>query len=263
MSTENSTPFAEFAQSNAGYYEDTFLKIQKSILGRFHINVSAMLGSFVWAGLRANKPLFIIGFVIDLIALVNVSLYFKYLGAAVDNADKAFLVARYESWAQGHLVAAIIVFVLGRLIFGWLADRLYVRQYNAWRINKTVASGFSMQRIVYVLLIVAMIVPLMIYRSSQFAPDERSCIRQDRAIAAGETVPFKARFDCFVIGEFPTLIWIDRPDRVTYPRNDDGERIVLRTPAAEGAPPVTLSTFIADQDRQRNRLFDGVLRGVL
>lgn len=247
MTTQTETPFSEFVESNGAYYEDVFLKIQKSILGRLHINKAAMLGSFIWAALRANWTLFLIGFVIDLIALVNLSLYFKYVGAALENADKEFLVNRYETWALGHIITALVVFVLGRLLFGWLADRLYVKQYNKWRIDRTTPSGFTASRLVIAGLIVAMIVPLMIYRSSQFAPDERSCIRQDRAVAAGEEVPFKAKFDCFMIGEFPTLIWIDRPDKVTYPRDENGDRTVLRTPAREGAPPVTLSTFVADK----------------
>ena len=245
--TKTQSPFVEFAEENGDYYEDTFLKIQKSTISRVHINKAALVGSFVWAALRANWTLFLIGFIIDLIALVNVSLFFKYTFAAADNADKEFLVNRYETWAQGHIIAAVVVFLLGRLLFAWLADRLYVKQYSRWRIDQNVASGFSTSRLIVAGLIVAMIVPLMIYRSTQFAPDERSCIRQDRAIAAGEVVTFKAKFDCFVIGEFPTLIWIDRPDKVTYPRDDNGDRTVLRTPAAEGAPPVTLSTFVADK----------------
>lgn len=247
MNTQTNTPFAEFAGANGGYYADTFLKIQKSIISRFHLNKAALLGSFVWAALRANWTLFLIGFIIDLIALVNISLYFKYTGAALANADKEFLVNRYETWAQGHIVAAVVIFVLGRLLFGWLADRLYVRQYNRWRIDHSVSSGSSISRLVMAGVIVVLIVPLMIYRSSQFAPDERTCIRQDRAVAAGEEVTFKAKFDCFMIGEFPTLIWIDRPDRVTYPRDENGERTVLRTPPSENAPPVTLSTFVADK----------------
>jgi glycine betaine/proline transport system permease protein len=248
MNTEPTTqnPFAEFAQNKGDYYADVFLRIQKSKLGFAHINVAALIGSFVWAALRANWTLFIFGFVIDLIAAVNASLYFKYGQAAIANAEKDFLVARYEGWAQNHLIAAIVVLVMGRILFAWAADRLYVAQYNRWRVNHDVSSGFSLSRLTMVVLVSALIVPLMIYRSSQFAPDERSCIRQDRAMSAGETAPFKSRFDCFMIGEFPTFIWIDRPDKVTYPRDENGNRTVLHTPASDSAPPVTLNTYVAD-----------------
>lgn len=248
MNTKIISPnsFLEFAGKNGAYYADVFLRIQKSKLGFVHFNISALIGSSIWAALRANWTLFTIGFVIDLIALVNASLYIKYGQAAIANADKDFLVARYEGWSQNHLITAIVVFILGRILFAWLADRLYVSQYNKWRINSDVSRGFSLSRLTIVTLVFALIVPLIIYRSSQFAPDERSCIRQDRAISAGESVPFKNRFDCFMIGEFPTLIWIDRPDKVTYPRDEDGNRTVLRTPSSENAPPVTLNTYVSN-----------------
>ena len=70
-------PFKEFAGQNGDYYADTFLNIQKSNLPSTHVNWSAMLGSFVWAALRGNWLLFWIGFVIDLVTLVNVALYFR------------------------------------------------------------------------------------------------------------------------------------------------------------------------------------------
>ena len=119
-----------------------------------------------------------------------------------------------------------------------------------------------------------LVVPLLIYRSTQFAPDARACIKQDRAIARGESVTFKKRFDCFVIGEFPTLFWIDRPDEITYPRGDDGERIVKRTPPSENAPPVNLNTWTSQSIDDvigyltvfYGFLFDGItnfLRGML
>jgi glycine betaine/proline transport system permease protein len=247
MNTETDLrkPFIEFAEKNGDYYADVFLKIQKSVLGRGHFNLAAMLGTFIWAALRGNWTLFIIGFVIDLVAAINLALVYKYSKAAIENADKDFLVARYEGWTQSHVIGAILVFVLGRIIFGWIADRFYARQYERWRINRTVPSGFTTKRLILAGLVAILIVPLMLYRTTQFAPEERGCIRQARAITAGEEVPFKARFDCAIIGEFPTLFWIDRPDDISYPRGDDGNRVVLRTPPREGAPPVNLNIYVS------------------
>ena len=119
-SSDIRSPFEEFVESNNDYYAKVFLQIQKSELGRFHINLSALLGSFVWAALRGNWLLFIIGFVVDLVTAVNLALVYKYSKAAVGNADKAFLVERYEGWSQSHIVTAIFVFVVGKL-FVWLA----------------------------------------------------------------------------------------------------------------------------------------------
>ena len=48
-----------------------------------------------------------------------------------------------------------------------------------------------------------------------------------------------------MIGEFPTLLWIDRPDEVSYPRDDNGNRYIKRTPAREGAPSVNLNTYVS------------------
>jgi glycine betaine/proline transport system permease protein len=249
MSTESDprAPFIEFAGQNGDYYADTFLEIQKSKLPKTHINKAALIGSFVWAALRGNWLLFAIGFVIDLVAAVNLALVYKFSTAAAENADnasKAYLVERYEGWSQGHLITAIVVFVLGRLLFAWLADRFYVRQYGKWRIDRTVNFGWMTSRLITAALIFALIAPLTLYRSTQFAPDERACVKQSRAIQKGDEVAFKDRFDCLLISEFPTLVWLDRPDTISYPRGDDGKRTVQRKPAREGAPPVNLRTYV-------------------
>jgi len=241
----NASPFAQFAEQNGDYYNDTFLSIQKAKLNKLHINVSALLGSFVWAAMRSNWLLFWIGLFIDLLALVNFTLVYKYNKAAVTFSNKQFLVDRYESWASSYLIGGIVILVLGRLLFGWLADRVYFKQYNRWRVDHSQPSGITAQRLVLAAVIVALIAPLTLYRSSQIAPEQRACIKLDRKAQKGESVPFKDRFDCFVIGEFPTLIWMDRPDEISYPRNDDGSRYVKRTPAREDLPSVNLNTYAA------------------
>lgn len=251
MNTENNTDinkrFKDFAGENGDYYADVFLNIQKGTLPKQHINRAALVGSFIWAALRGNWLLFVIGFLIDLIALVNFALVYKYSTAAADNADKAYLVTRYEGWSSTHLIVALVVFIVGRLLFAWLADRVYAKHYNHWRVDRSINNGLQRSRLLVAGLIMLIIVPLMMYRATQFAPDARTCIKQDRAISKGEDVAFKKRFDCAVIGEFPTLFWIDRPDEVSYPRGEDGKRIVKLTPAREGAPPVNLNTFTAQK----------------
>lgn len=238
-------PFKEFADVSGDYYADKFLKIQKSTLSVMHINFSAVIGSFIWAAMRGNWFLFWIGFLIDLLALVNVALVYKYSQAAVDFVDKAYLVERYENWASTHVMGAIFVFIIGRIIFGWMADRAYYNQYNKWRVDRSVNSGLNSSRLVLLTLIVAMVAPLMLYRASQFAPEARACIKQDRAIEKGEIVPFKDKFDCTIIGEFPTLVWLDRGDQISYPRDENGNRFVERTAPREGLPPINLNKYAA------------------
>ena len=268
------SPFKRFAGASGDYYADVFLKIQKSSLPRYHLNPAALAGSFIWAALRGNWLLFTLAFVVDLIAAANIALFYKYAQAALDNADKAYLVERYAGWSSTYLVGGIAVFVLGRLFFSWVADRLYARQYERWRVNRAVGCGLDPSRLLIAALVFVLVVPLLIYRATQFAPDARACIKQDRAIARGEQVTFKQRFDCFVIGEFPTLLWIDRPDEISYPRDDEGRRFVKRTPPAEDAPPVNLNTYTSQSIDDAigyltvfyGFLFDGItrfLRGML
>lgn len=239
--------FAEFAGLSGSTYADVFQKIQHGHLKRSHINWAAALGSFGWAAARGSWLLFWVGFAVDLLAAVCIALAYKYGAAAAEasGVGKDYLVQRYDSWAGISMWAAVIVFIAGRAVFGWLADRLYYRQYKRWRINRARDSGFRLGRLISAGIIVLLIAPIVLYRASQFAPDARACLKQDRAAEIGEVVSFKDRFDCFVIGEFPTLFRFDRPDIVTYPRAADGSREVKREPPPPGSPPLSLNAYMA------------------
>ena len=244
----STAPFEEFAGPSGDYYARTFLQIQQASLPSRHFNLAAMLGSFAWAALRGNWLLFWIAFCVDMVAAVNLALVYKYnLAAAQAVIDgKDFLIQRYEGWTSAHLMAGIVLFVAGRILFGWLADRLYYRHYARWRIDPSLQSGSNARRLVSAVLIVALITPLTLYRASQFAPDERSCIKLTRVIQDGGEVPTKDRFDCWTISEFPTLMWFKRPPQYSYPRNDDGTRsIVVRESTAKR--PVNLNTWLSER----------------
>ena len=241
-------PFREFAGPGGDYYGRTFLKIQQATLPARHVNAVAMAGSFVWAALRGNWLAFWIGFVADMIAAVNLALVYKYdratAQAVIDGKD--FLVQRYESWTGAYLLAAVVLFVAGRLLFGWLADRLYYRQYARWRIDHSLPRGLGPGRLVTAALVAALIAPLTLYRATQFPPDERSCIKLTRKVQDGEAVSAKDRFDCWTISEFPTLVWFKRPPQYSYPRNEDGTRsIVVRESTAKR--PVNLNTWLSER----------------
>ena len=241
-------PFREFAGPGGGYYGRTFLRIQRAELPARHVNAAAMLGSFVWAALRGNWLLFWIGFAVDMAAAVNLALVYKFdLAAARAAADgKDFLVQRYEGWTDAYLLAAVVLFIAGRLLLGWLADRLYYRHYARWRIDRARPSGSHARRLVTALLVTALIAPLTLYRASQFAPDERACIKLTRQVQDGKPAAAKARFDCWTISEFPTLVWFKRPPQYSYPRNEDGTRsIVVRESTAKR--PVNLNTWLSER----------------
>ncbi|MDA8587308.1 hypothetical protein N9L47_13785, partial [Rhodobacteraceae bacterium] len=91
-------PFKEFADHDGEYFADVFLSIQKAKLGVAHFNWSAALIGFPWAALRANKMLFWIGFLIDLVAFVYLVQVWKFSTAAAQAVidEKDFLVVRYE-----------------------------------------------------------------------------------------------------------------------------------------------------------------------
>jgi glycine betaine/proline transport system permease protein len=290
MSNETTTvPFKEFADKSGDYYAKTFLKIQKNELPKTHINIAASLGSFIWASLRGSWLLFWIGFVIDLVTLVYLGSAYKFNGALAGvlqevakyttdgntaaASNKQLLIERYENWTSSSILTAIIIFILGRLLFGWLADKIYYRQYNSWRVDHTKASGMKTNRLVMMTVILALIAPLMIYRSTQFAPDARTCIKQDRAVASGKEVTFQDRFNCKVISDFPTLFWIDRPDIVSFPRAEDGTRFIQRE-APTNKRPINLHTYVSGKIENivgyltafHSYLFDGVksvLQGLL
>ncbi len=244
---DDTQPFKDFADRSGGYFAQTFLSIQKSQLAGTHVNWMAAIVGFPWASVRGNKLLFWIGFLIDLVAAVYLMQVWKFSRAAEQAVidEKDFLVVRYEDWTMSSLWAAVIVFLVGRLLFGWLADRIYYRQYNTWRVDHAKPSGWDVKRLIWAAVIVSMIAPLMLYRASQFPPEERTCIKQARALADGEEVGFKDQFDCLVIGEFPTVVWLERRDEITYPRDDDGNRFVRREAPREGLPPVNLNKYTA------------------
>lgn len=239
--------FENFAEQNTDYYSHTFLKIQQAKLSALHFNVAAMLGSFVWAALRGNWFLFWVAFVFDLIAAANLGLVYRYINAkaAAIVAEKDFLIERFSNWTTSHLIAAVLFFIVGRLLVGWLADRFYYRQYSAWRIDRKTNSGVDTKRWILAGLIVALVAPLTLYRSTQDAPEQRDCIKLTRAMQDGKSVEFKDRFDCLTISEVPTVMWLKRPPQYNFPRNDDGTRSIV-VKESKSKRPVNLNVWLSE-----------------
>ncbi|MBX2870190.1 MAG: proline/glycine betaine ABC transporter permease [Acidiferrobacterales bacterium] len=261
--------FATFAEQNEEYYSRTFLKIQQSKLPFLHFNKAALVGSFVWAALRGNWLLFWIGFATDMMAAANLGLVYRFsvAKAAAIEADKSFLIERFSNWTMLHLLAAVLLFVIGRLLIGWLADRFYYRQYSAWRINPKVNSGVSKSRWMVAALIVVLVAPLTLYRSTQEAPEARACIKVARAMQDGKPVDFKSRFDCLTISEVPTVVWLKRPPQFSFPRAEDGTRtMVVKESTAKR--PVNLNVWLSEVIDQRidyakafyGYIFDGITK---
>lgn len=261
--------FGNFAEQNQDYYGRTFLKIQQNKLSGLHINKAAALGGFVWAALRGNWIMFWIGFVFDMMAAANLGLVYRYslAKAAAIDAEKTYLIERFTDWTGRHLLAAILLFIVGRLVLGWIADRFYYRQYSAWRINPKVNSGVNTKRWIVAGLIFFLVAPLTLYRSTQEAPSQRDCVKVARAIQDSKEVSFKQRFDCMTISEVPTMVWLKRPPQMTFPRNEDGTRtLVLKESTAKR--PVNLNVYLSEVIDQRidyakafyGYIFDGITK---
>ena len=85
------------------------------------------------------------------------------------NLEKAADIAMMEAVAAAetwwiYLLAGIVLFVVLRYVLGRYANRLYELQYAAWRLNKNTPNGFNMQRLIYALALLAVLVPLTLYR---------------------------------------------------------------------------------------------------
>lgn len=244
--------FERFAEQSTEYYTGVFKKIQQAKLPFYHFNKAAMLGSFVWAALRGNWLLFWMAFAFDMMAAANFCLVYRFLGAKADaiTAEKAYLIERYTSWSMLYLIAAVFLFIAGRIIIGWLADRMYFRQYSAWRINNAVNSGVDKKRWIIAGLIFVLVAPLTLYRATQEAPEQRACLKVTRAVQDGKDVSFKERFDCATISEVPTMLWLKRPPQYSFPRNDDGTRsIVVKESTAKR--PVNVNVWLSEVIDQR------------
>ena len=140
---------------------------------------------------------------IGLACLLQIVKYSPLLDEALlDASANATLVERYTRWISVFGWTGAFVFGVGRLYVGSYANRWYYRQYSKWRIDDSVASGVDRQRIVTASIILALMVPITLYRATQQRLDERACFNQDRAIASTEVL-----FERFlsVIGKIPSI----------------------------------------------------------
>ncbi len=85
------------------------------------------------------------------------------------NLEKAAQAATLQAQAAAstwwiYLLVGLVLFVLLRYVQGRYANRLYELQYSAWRVNRKISNGFSWQRLGFALVLLAVMVPLTIYR---------------------------------------------------------------------------------------------------
>ena len=171
-----------FAQQNHLYYSAIFDKLQRNQLPFWQINIWALLIPWFWASWRGIWVVFWLALAIDVLAvtcLMQVVKFTPLLAEALQNPDaNTTLIPRYTSWIETYNLVGWTVLIAGRLWLGYVANRLYHRQYNRWRVDENVAHNVSAKRLIISLLILIICVPITTYRAGQIRKDSRACLNQ-------------------------------------------------------------------------------------
>lgn len=181
-----------FAGQDAPYYTTVFEKLQRGTLPLWSLNKAALLVPWLWAARRGVWLMFWLALAFDVIALTCLLQLVKYAPllaeAQLDAAANTTLIARYSGWMFNFGWIGLTVFVLGRLVLGAYANRWYYGQYSRWRINDAVPHGVNTRRVILGAVIIALTVPLTLYRATEQRLDERMCFNQIRAAEGTESL---------------------------------------------------------------------------
>ncbi len=184
----NDDLIAEFAGPDASYFQEKFDRLARNAVSLFDVNWTVALHGPLWGALRGNWLMFWMALVSDTIGLMLIArAVFPPEGEEVGNS----------------LIVGVAVLVLGRLLVGAIGDRLYRRQFNQWRIDRSVASDQDSGRLVKAGLLTLLVMPLLVFKATQSVPTYRECRRLWRNATPDEPVAFGDHFNCFVIGELP------------------------------------------------------------
>jgi glycine betaine/proline transport system permease protein len=179
---------AAFAGPDAAYFRARFDRLARNEAKPWEANWAAAVQGPVWAALRGNWPLFWIALILDTVALMLI-------------ARGLFPPPDVEPGRS--LLAGLLVLGIGRLAVGVLADRLYRRQFEGWRVRRKGPSGVEASRLLKAGLAALLVTPLLVYRATQQAPSFRECRRLWREAADGTAAALGDRFNCLFIGEVP------------------------------------------------------------
>lgn len=180
---------AAFTGSDSAYFQERFVQLQQNRLPPQEINLTALGKGFFWAAERGNWLLFWIALGFDVLGLL-------LLAAGTWPPDD-------RSDPTTNLLWGAILLLGGRLLTAWLADRLYYRQFQRWRVDRRVNSGRDPQRLMLAAGLALITAPILIYRATQAAPTLRECKRLWRSMAKGEEAALMDRFNCWTISDVP------------------------------------------------------------
>ncbi len=242
-----------FADRNAAYYGSVFERLQKGELPFWHMNVAGLLIPWVWSAWRGVWLIFWISLALDMVGLVCLMQNFKYgpllADAHLDPSANAILIERYTRWLSVYNNVGIATLILGRLLIGLQANRWYFKQYSKWRIAVRTAHGVQARRVVIAALILALVAPITLYRSTQQRIDERACFNQVRAIDG--TRRLQSRYGVTEVSDLTSAL-ADRRDRLVT------ERATLEASASLTDDQKGRLGEIRREERQLRREIDAV-----
>lgn len=179
---------ARFAGPDIEYCREKFDRLARNQTSVFDINRKAALQGPIWGALRGNWLAFWISLIFDVSGMMLLARgYFPPEDVATSN----------------NIMQGILILIVGRVILGAIADRMYRSQFLRWRISRSIASGINIGRLLPSGILILLIAPMLIYKATQNVPSLRVCRRMWRDVDKGNLMSFTDQFNCYVIGEVP------------------------------------------------------------
>jgi len=196
MNERETEQLKDFLVSSSDYYLEQFNKIAQG--HKYQLNLAAVFWGPLWAASRNIWQLFWLLAVTDITAFI-------IIGRSLWGG---------EVYANASLALGLGILLLCRGIGGCVANLLYHRNFNQWRINPNVQSGTSNQRAGIGMLLIAATYPLTIYRfSAQEVVDFLATFPTSRKIASTTARSIDAGVDWLTItfeDMFDSITWLIR-----------------------------------------------------
>jgi len=193
LSTKEVDSLKQFLGSSTEYYLQSFNEIIQG--KKYKLNVAAAMAGPLWAASRNVWFLFWALLVTDILGCISMS---RSLWSA-------------DAYPEANFAVGLGVLIVGRLIGGCVANSLYYKFYNKWRINDESLSGTNSNRIIKGAALVAAIYPLTVYKfSASNVIDALDTFPTSRKIASTTA----KSVDAFV--EWLTISFEDVFDSITW-----------------------------------------------
>ena len=137
-----------FIGSSTEYYLKAFQRIKQG--NKYKLNAAAAIFGPLWAASRSIWVLFWTFLVTDVVACIAM----------------ARSLFNTEDYPESSFIVGITILLVSRLIGGCIANQMYYKFYNKWRITPSLLNGTPSSRIAKGSALIAAIAPLTIYQLS-------------------------------------------------------------------------------------------------